>query len=1177
MVTSKERTGSKTGAIALLFSSAVMLFVLLFGGTASADQEADTTNAGVGGANTGVNGAAGNGSTNGATSDQTATASGTGADAVAPDSASSGNSSTGNATVKTGDANATGNSATNNTQQTVVEGHNGAVVIVDQNATITNIGVGVANTGGNIAVGNLSINNASAVQVADATNTGGDGIASNNATVRNNSGGDARVDTGDATAVGSTSTNTVNQTFDGDFDGLGVVVLVDQNTTVNNIGIGIANTGLNAAVGNGSQNTAFADQDSEAANTGPGDSVAANNATSTTNSGGSAGIITGDATATGNVATNNISQVVNVNAQGSLGSIVLVDQNAAVNNIGISLANTGLNLAVGNLSSSTSNAIQGAVSGAGPPGDSIASNDGIASTDSQGTASIKTGHAESAGNRSTTNLTQVVDVNSEAGGLVLTDQIANVFNIGIAISNTGGNLALGNLSQTNDATVDQTAASDSIGGDAVAANFGSATTNSNGSASIDTGSAGGVGNASTTNVNQTVDATMNGGLALPDQEATVVNLGVGIANTGLNLAVGNASTNTADLGPLGQTATVAGSTDDAVASNFGDASTTSNGDASIKSGNANSIGNDSAATTNVSQTVDANGVDSVLSDQVVVVADIGIGFSNTGLNLAVGNISTNTASTIQTATVTDATGDAVASNFGDAATNSNGSASITTGNAWSLGSSARTNIAQTVNADGDGFLLTDQSATSINLGVGIANSGVNLAIGNGSTNSATIDDQVADIPAAGDGDAVAANFGSAKASSNGSATIHTGDARGTGSISTTNLAQTVDSDGGAFALPDQTAVVANIGIGVANTGVNLAVGNISPTNVATVDQTATVASDDPITGDAVASNDGISSTESNGSAEISTGRADAIGNDSSHTTNITQTSNTNGNFALVTQAAVVINLGVGISNTGVNLAVGNASSNVATAVQSADVTESGPGDIVGDAVAANSAVNSTNSNGSAKITTGAADSIGNAATTNITQTSDYDGTGFVLVDQTAINANIGIAASNTGINLAVGNISPVNTATTEQDASVEEEDAGSIFGDVVASNQLTNSVTSNGSATINTGSAKSLGNLSTATLNQTSDVNSSGGFALIDQTATEIDLGIAISNTGVNLALGNGSTNTAGTPAGQPQEADVDEELGGDIGAVDAPVDVVASEQRDQQHQQQRQCQCHNW
>src|SRR5205085_5697279 len=154
----------------------------------------------------------------------------------------------------------------------------------------------------------------------------------------------------------STSNNTINQTYDGSFSGLGVVVLVDQTATVNNVGIGIANTGGNAAVGNGSTNGATNDQTSTATG-GLGDTVASNNGTATTNSGGSAGIITGDANAVGNAATNNISQVVNVNANGSLGSIVLVDQSADVNNVGISIANTGLNLAVGNLSDSTANNI----------------------------------------------------------------------------------------------------------------------------------------------------------------------------------------------------------------------------------------------------------------------------------------------------------------------------------------------------------------------------------------------------------------------------------------------------------------------------------------------------------------------------------------------------------------------------------------------------------------------------------------------------------------------------------------------------------------------------------------------------------------------------------------------------------------------------------------------------
>ncbi len=1156
MVTSKERTGVRTGAIALLFSSAVMLFVLLFGGVASADQDASTTNAGVGGANTGVNGGVGNGSTNDASGNQTAAASGGGSDAVAPNSGGAGNTSNGTASVKTGDANATGNSATNNTQQTVVQGHNGAVVIVDQDATITNIGIGVSNTGGNLAIGNASTNTAGNTQMATSTGADGDSVASNSATARNNSGGDARIDTGDASATGSTSTNTLNQTFDGDFDGgLGVVVLVEQNATVTNIGVGIANTGLNAAIGNGSTNDATNNQTSDASTTaGPGDTVASNNGTSTTNSGGSAGIITGDANAVGNVATNNISQVVNVNATGSLGSIVMIDQNADVANVGISIANTGLNLAVGNLSDSTTNNIQGATSGAGPPAgdDSVASNDGTATAESNGSASISTGNADAAGNRSTTNLTQVVDVNTPGSGLVMTDQTATVINLGIAAANTGGNLAVGNASQTNSASNDQSADATSGGDDAVAANFGSAVTNSDGNASVKTGNANGVGNESTTNVNQTVNADTDGGFALPDQTATVANIGIGIANTGLNAAIGNISTNDSTTS---QDATADSSTDDAVASNFGDATTTSNGSADVNTGNANSVGNDSAATTNVAQTVDTDGVGFVLSDQTVVAVDLGIGFSNSGLNLAIGNGSTNSADVPnQSATVTTAAGDSVASNFADSTTNSDGSASITTGNANSIGSSAHSNISQTVNAsDAGGFVMPDQTVTSINLGVGIANSGVNLAVGNVSTNTATVT-QTADLPDSGTGDNVAANFGSSDSTSNGSAKIHTGNASGVGSRSTTNVAQTVDADGSGFVMPDQTADVANIGIGVANSGVNLAIGNASPTNDATVDQTATVATGGgAIDGDVVASNDGIATTSSNGSAEIQTGSADATGNDAAHTTNITQTANANGSgFTMVNQSATAINVGIGVANSGINLAIGNAGTTTAGATQSATVDTAG-GDINGDAVSSNSGTSNTNSNGSAKITTGSATSVGNASTTNISQTSDYDGSGFAFVDQTVVDANIGIAASNTGVNLAVGNISPTNDAFTDQ-ASAITTGGGDIFGDVVSVNAATSNATSDGSASINTGAAKSSGNESKTTLNQVSDADTSGGFVMLDQNATQVDLGVGIANSGVNLAIGNGSTNSTDND----QDSTVDT-AGGDIGAVDAPVDVVTS------------------
>jgi hypothetical protein len=327
LVTSKQRTGSKAGAIALLFSSAVMLFTLMFGGVAHADETATTANAGVAGANTGGNGAAGNGSDNEAESEQTSEAE-AGGDAVAPNNGNSGNSSTGNASITTGDATATGNSATNTTEQTVVEGHNGVVSITDQNATIFNGGVAFANTGGNVAIGNPSDNDIDADQDSDVDGDG-DAVATNDATVRNESGGDARITTGDATATGSTSNNTIRQVNEIDCpDCLGVVVLGDQNATIVNVGIGIANTGGNAAIGNHSENEADLDQDRDS-DGGDGDAVGANTLDASNNSTGSAGIITGDATAVGNVATNNVTQITKVNAPNANGVIVLTDQNAS--------------------------------------------------------------------------------------------------------------------------------------------------------------------------------------------------------------------------------------------------------------------------------------------------------------------------------------------------------------------------------------------------------------------------------------------------------------------------------------------------------------------------------------------------------------------------------------------------------------------------------------------------------------------------------------------------------------------------------------------------------------------------------------------------------------------------------------------------------------------------------
>jgi len=1131
LVTSKQRTGSKVGAIAVLFSGAVLLFALMFGGVAAADEAATTTNAGVGGANTGGNGAAGNGSDNSAESEQASQAE-AGGDAVAPNNGNTGNSSTGNASITTGDANATGNSATNTTEQTVVQGHNGVVSITDQNATIFNVGVAFANTGGNVAVGNASDNDIDADQSADVDGDG-DVVAANDAAVRNESGGDARIVTGDANATGSTSNNVIHQVNTVDCpDCLGVVVLGDQNATIVNVGIAGANTGGNFAFGNTSENEAELEQFSDADGTG-GDVVGANTLNATNHSDGSASIVTGDATAVGNVATNDVTQVTSVNAPNAMGVIVLTDQNIGVANVGISFANTGLNLAVGNASDNDVSVDQDAESERGPPegGDDVASNDAIATNDSNGSASVTTGNANSVGNRSTTNLTQAIDVNTNGHALVLPDQNAFVLNLGIGISNTGLNAAVGNNSD-NDADADQDTDvdTDDDADDSVAANFGTAENISNGSASVKTGNASSTGNESTTNVAQTVDANMTGGFVLPDQLALVFNIGIGVSNTGLNAAIGNNSENEADVD---QDADTDSEADDVVASNFGDVSNESNGSAAITTGNADSVGNQSGATTNIAQTVDSNGADNVLTDQTAVATDFGVGVSNTGLNLAVGNNSDNDADLDQDADVEDADGDAVASNFGDASNESDGDASITTGNASAVGSQSHTNIAQTVNADGaNGFVLSDQTAETENVGIGVSNTGLNLAVGNASDNESSLDQEAEFDDDGGEEDNVAANFGTAENLSDGSASIHTGNASAVGSRSTTNVAQTVDMNGTGFTLVDQSADSDNLGVAVSNTGLNAAVGNFSDNDV-DVDQDATNDIDDDGVDDLVVSNDGIATNDSNGSAEIWTGNASAIGNDAASTLNITQTSDVNGaGFALVDQTASGENEGVGIANTGLNLAAGNVSENDLDVDQEADF-EANDGAETGDIVVANTATSTNTSDGSAKVVTGNADSTGNASTTNIAQTSDFNGNGFSLVDQNADVDNDGIAVSNTGLNAAIGNASE-NDTDVDQDAEIEE--GGFCFfcfggnldvgGDAVVANTSDSTNDSNGHASVTTGNANATGNWSKDSVSQTADTNISGsGFSLNDQNAEVENNGVGVSNTGLNAAIGNVSDN----------------------------------------------------
>jgi LPXTG-motif cell wall-anchored protein len=197
----------------------------------------------------------------------------------------------------------------------------------------------------------------------------------------NTSSGTASIVTGTATAVGNSATTTVTQGWTGTVNGLGVMYIVQQSVVLN-LGVALANTGGNAAIGNASQNSAGVLQ-IQVGWTNPG-SVTSMVAVASNSSDGIARITTGQATATGNSATTNVVQVVTILGNGTGAPFVLVQQ-GFVHNIGMALANSGDNVAIGNQSTNDAEVVQVGTEGEGGVLSATASNE------SNGTAVIDTG------------------------------------------------------------------------------------------------------------------------------------------------------------------------------------------------------------------------------------------------------------------------------------------------------------------------------------------------------------------------------------------------------------------------------------------------------------------------------------------------------------------------------------------------------------------------------------------------------------------------------------------------------------------------------------------------------------------------------------------------------------------------------------------------------------------
>lgn len=310
--------------------------VILGAGSAGAitltDQDSNTSNSGVAVANSGGNLAVGNASDNDADSKQKAKAGAADDDSVAVNSGTASNSSDGSASIRTGNADAVGNQSSTTQRQAAASG-GGGLVVADQKSTVDNAGVGIANTGFNVAAGNASVNDATNKQKAKAGSAGDDSIAVNIGGASNDSDGSASIVTGRATAAGNVSTTTVGQALGSG----GGITVADQDSDVTNVGLGIANSGFNLAAGNTSVNDVDGNQKSKVGSAN-GDVVSFNNGSATNRSDGSSSVITGDAAAVGNSSSTNVGQALNTGSNWSNSGGALAPAGTAASGGGPSLA-----------------------------------------------------------------------------------------------------------------------------------------------------------------------------------------------------------------------------------------------------------------------------------------------------------------------------------------------------------------------------------------------------------------------------------------------------------------------------------------------------------------------------------------------------------------------------------------------------------------------------------------------------------------------------------------------------------------------------------------------------------------------------------------------------------------------------------------------------------------------
>jgi len=308
------------------------------------------------------------------------------------------------------------------------------------------------------------------------------------------------------------------------------------------------------------------------------------------------------------------------------------------------------------------------------------------------------------------------------------------------------------------------------------------------------------------------------------------------------------------------------------------------------------------------------------------------------------------------------------------------------------------------------------------------------------------------------------------------ATATTGSAAATGDKSTSKIDQQVNASASDDATVEilQIALVVNVGIAQSTSGDNAA-GSAAGGPPAVVGSTA---------------------------ATDRTGNALATG-DNAHT-GIVQGANV-GNGESSSQTSTVLNIGIAVSNTGINVTIAS----------------------VGGGTAASSAPTAPTS---ATVSTGNAAATGDRATSTIGQsaTANASGSALVTIDQRAIVVNFGIAISNTGGNFALASFDPSELTPEEQ--VIINALLGSL-APIIFGAQLT--MPGSSMALAATGNANGVGNSAVTTISQTATGTATGSSsASASQVAQVGNLGLALANTGFNGAF-------AGTPASESTPATV--------------------------------------